>query len=261
MNIISILYHICIIVLLVYILFGLFLFFAQKSIIYFPDSQDMTSCSQFTEYEYVKHNETRMLFKEGSSDLVIIFYHGNFGSVCDRNYVKIHLEKTNHSILFPEYTGFSNDSKKPNKKDILQNVKDVNSFIKTKDFKNSTLIGESLGSGPASYHTTLANITTIILISPFSSIVDVGKERYWFYPLQLLVTENFDNTKWLKNYKNKIFIFHGKNDTDVPQKLSQKLFDSVQTTHKKYYTYDNLGHNDLWESKEFIDDFQKSISN
>lgn len=259
MNLLSLFYNILAVIIISYILFGVILFFAQKSFIYYPDNQNMTSCSNFKDYSYETKNNTRFLFKENSSASLIVFYHGNFGSVCDRSYVKGVLEKTNHSILFVEYTGYSNDSKNPSKDAILQNVQDTISFIKQKNYSKTILVGESLGSGAASYHASLVKVDNLLLITPFSSITDVAKKTYSSYPVSILVHQNFDNIKYLEKYQNNVSIFHGSNDKVIPLSLSQKLFDSIQSKSKEFYLYENYGHNNLWSSNKFEDDFLKNI--
>lgn len=70
-----------------YFLVGLYLFFFQKSMIYFPNDQDFESCTGFKDYEKINHNGTRFYLKQ-ISDQAIIYYHGNAGSACDRSFIK-----------------------------------------------------------------------------------------------------------------------------------------------------------------------------
>jgi esterase/lipase len=247
----NILIDILIILIASYILNGLILFLRQRSIIYYPDKQDFESCPGFADYSKKNYNGTRFYYKQKSTDNVIVHYHGNAGSTCDRSYFKQILETTDSSIIFVEYAGYSNDTKKPSEKLILEDVRNIDNFIKENNFKNVTIYGQSIGSGAASYHTSLDNVSSLILVAPFSGLYDIAKSIYKIYPVSILLKEKYDNIKWLENYKGKLLVIHGDKDEIIQPKFSQKLFDEVTTEKKEYFLIKDKGHNDLWTSREF----------
>ena len=259
MNISSVLNQIILFLVLVHIIFGIALFILQKSFIYYPNTQDISSCSLFSEYTYVVENQTRLYYKEGSSTQVIVFYHGNAGTVCDRGYVKDLLEQTNHSIIFVEYTGFGQGSGNPSKNALLQNVRDTVAFIDSKHITSVTILGESLGTGPASYHTTIQDVQNILLVTPFSSIVDVARNAYSIYPVSLLIHQNFDNVQWLKDFQGNVSLFHGDTDTIIPHALSEKLYVNIISKNKNYFLYEREGHNNLWNNGKFKKDILSKL--
>jgi uncharacterized protein len=238
-------------VFIIYFFLGLFLYFTQKSMIYFPSNQNFNECSEFSGYEKINHNNTRFYYKEDSKENVLIFYHGNAGSACDRSYIKGLFEKYNLSIIFVEYAGFSNDNRKPSEKLIFEDVKNVKQFIEEKKFSNVILYGESIGSGPLSYHAYLGDVNSVILVAPFSRLADVGKSSYPIFPVSLMLKDKYDNIKHLSNFKGNVFILHGDNDKIISDKLSKKLFNFLKTENKEYFSIKNNGHNDIFDSKEF----------
>jgi uncharacterized protein len=136
----------------------------------------------------------------------------------------------------------------------------MHAYIKEKQFKNVTVYGQSIGSGAASYHTSLGNVDSLILVTPFSSLTDVVQSKYTIYPAALLLREKYNNVKWLKNYEGRLLILHGDNDFIIPHKFSQKLFDKVHTQKKEYVLIEDKGHNDIWESDVFRDRLLKFIN-
>jgi len=243
--------RILVIVLVIYVLFGIYLFLNQKSMIYFPDKQDFESCSGFSDYQKINHSRTRFYFKEGSNEKVIIYYHGNAGSACDRSYFRSTFEKSDASLIFVEYAGYSNDEVKPSKNLILKDVENIRDYIREKSFNNIIIYGQSVGSGAASYHASLGNVDTLILATPFSKLSDVAQAAYKIYPAKLLLKEEYDNTKWLQNYQGRMLILHGDSDRIIPSKLSKKLFESVPSQNKEYFSVRGYGHNDIWDSEIF----------
>ena len=236
-----------VLILVVYVLYGLFLYIFQGSFIYFPDKQDFNECSGFSDAEKVNINGTRFYYKY-NTDKLLVFYHGNAGSACGRTYVKNQFEKMNYSYIFVEYAGYSNDARKPSKKLILQDVENTISFIKKKKFSEIVLAGESIGTGPASYHASLTKPDKIILMAPFTRMSDVAKKHYAIYPIKLLLRNEYDNERWLKDTSSTILIIHGTKDDVVPIKLSKKLSENIKNA--KHITIDRAGHNDLYDYEE-----------
>jgi len=231
-----------------YVLFGIFLFFFQKSMMYFPNNQNFGDCAGFSDYEKINHKGTRMYYKNGS-EKVVIYYHGNAGSACDRSSVKETFEKTNSSVIFVEYAGYSNDGKKPSRELILKDVKNVHDYVKK--FRSVSVYGQSIGSGAASYHAYLGGVDNLILATSFSSLTDFAKSQYKIYPVTMLLREKYNNVKWLQNYKGRILIIHGDKDNIIPYKHSKKLYEEITTEKKEYVLIKGKGHNDIWDSKEF----------
>jgi len=217
--------------------------------VYYPDKQDFDLCQGFKDSQKINFNGTRFYYKQ-NSDKLIIFYHGNAGSACNRSFLKDFFEENDYSYIFVEYAGYSNDSKKPTKKLLLQDVENVNNFIKDLNYSELVLAGESIGTGLASYHSTLTKADKLFFVAPFSSIADVGQRHFFLYPVKLLLKENYDNELWLQDFKEKIMIIHGNKDGIIPMRLSKKLYESISTIKKKYVEIDGAGHNDIYRYEE-----------
>lgn len=224
--------------------------------IYFPNEQDFNDCNGFSDYQKREANGTRFYFKEGIHT-AIIYYHGNAGSACDRSIFKSVFEQSNASILFVEYAGYSNDTVKPSQKRILQDVNNINTYVQ--NYENIIVYGQSIGSGAASYHASLGNVDHLILATPFSTLSAVAQSKYFIYPA-FIVTENFDNIDWLRNYNGSLLILHGDSDIVVPDRFSKELFDSIQSENKKYVLIQGKGHNNIWSSPRFQEEIMYHIS-
>jgi pimeloyl-ACP methyl ester carboxylesterase len=134
-------------------------------------------------------------------------------------------------------------------------------FVKERNFEDVTVIGESIGTGVAAYHTSLYPPESLLLISPFSDLVAIAARHYWYYPVSLLVNNAFDNEKLLRGYKGRVLIVHGEADTIIPAALGEKLFHSLDTSDRKLFIVPGAGHNDIFESPsvdETLSQFMKS---
>jgi len=227
-----------------YISFGVFLTFNQEKIIYQPSAQDFAACLNFVEAEKITHQGTRMYVSTTTGPMVVL-YHGNAGSACDRGVYAAQFTQAGYGYIIVEYAGFSNDTREPGHELIQQDVKNVISYLKNMEVEELVVVGESIGTGFASYHASLAPPEKLLLISPFTNLSDIAKERFWFYPTSLLVDNALDNVEALKNYRGKVAIIHGTEDSIIPYQLGRRLFASVPA-EKEFISIAGAGHNDLF---------------
>jgi len=230
-----------------YISFGAYITVNQEKIIYQPGSQDFESCRGFADAEKISHKGTRMYKKAGDNGVVVL-YHGNAGSACNRVFYAKLFERAGYGYIVPEYAGYSNDMRTPTHELIKGDVQNVVSYLGINDMQSVVVIGESIGTGMASFHTSLLAPEKLLLISPFSSLTDVAQRRFWFYPAFLLVENAFDNISLLSSYQGYVTIVHGEKDAIISQKSGLKLYEYLHTSKKEFVSVEGYGHNDLFSS-------------
>ena len=101
--------------------------------------------------------------------------------------------------------------------------------------KDIILYGESLGTGIAVELATKHQYSGIILESPYTSMIDMGKRFYPFLPIRILQKDKYNSLKKLHIIKSPILVLHGKSDTLVPFSMGKKIYDSAN--EPKYYYF------------------------
>lgn len=228
-----------------YLGLGFYLYIFQTNYIYFPDDQDFASCRSFQDSQKINVQGTRAYFRE-NSDKLIVFYHGNAGSACDRSFLKGLFEQQDYSYIFVEYSGYAGDSRKPKQELLMTDVRNINDFLATLKFSHSVIAGESIGAALAAYHSSLTKEDKLLLVSPFDKIVNVAWEHYPYFPVSLLLREKYDTTEWVNDVKS-VMIIHGAKDTIIPLELGQQLFEGIKTDDKVFVTIPDADHNDLYD--------------
>ena len=230
----------------IYIVGGILLFCFQKSLIYHPDQQEFSSCPEFDRSEVIAPGGTRAYYKR-LSDTVVIVYHGNAGSACDRSFIRDALSRSGVSYLFVEYSGYSGDTTPPSKEAILHDAQNISEFVQRQGFSRVIVFGESLGASVATYHSSIAPVDDLILVSPFYTLGDVAKSRFGLYPIDLLLTENYRSDIWMRQTKARhIVLLHGEADTTIPVSQSRQLSTLVPVDNKELITIPGANHNDMY---------------
>jgi uncharacterized protein len=229
-----------------YVTFGLYLYFAQKKYIYFPDSNaDFYDCPLFHDSQKVEFQGTRFYYKQNSARL-LVHYHGNADTACNSHAIKEILDELEYSYIFVEYAGYAGGNQEPSKELILKDVRNVSEYLKKISFSELTLMGESLGTGVASYHASLSKADKVLLVSPFDRLRSIAQKQYPIFPVKLLLTEEYDNVEWLKNQKGRLLIIHGAKENVVSMEFGRRLYENAGFSQKEFVPIEGAGHNDIY---------------
>jgi len=220
-----------------YVLLLIIVFFFQGNLLYHPSVDNYLKdqeTNEPTEIEKVKittidnidltawfYNKNIKKYK------TILFFHGNAGSLENRTYKLNHLKNLDVNFLIIAWRGFSGNKGKPNELGLYRDAESAIKWLKLKGVieKKIILYGESLGTGVAVEIAQNKNYAGIILESPFTSMVNMGKKYYPFFPVSLLLKDKFESYKKIKNIFVPVLIMHGKVDKIVPYDMGKKMYE------------------------------------
>jgi hypothetical protein len=89
--------------------------------------------------------------------------------------------------------------------------------------ERTVLQGQSLGSGVAVEMAKRGLGTRLVLITPYTSIVEVGARIFPWLPARLLVRDPFDSAAKAPGLKLPVLIVHGTRDEVIPVDMGQRL--------------------------------------
>ena len=259
--------NILILILLGYLVITFVLFFFQRNLLYYPVINNYSGEKLNVSVEKVKiktEDNIELLswyHKKNSGDYkTILFLHGNAGTLENRIYKINHFKNMNVNFLIIAWRGFSGNKGKPTEKGLYEDAKGALRWLANKGVKEESIIiyGESLGTGVATEIAQNKNFAGVILETPFTSMVNVGKTKYPFFPVSFLLKDKYESDKKIKNIKSPIFIMHGEVDKIVPFWMGEKMYELANEPKYSYFSkYDDhmMQYNEklLNELKKFID--------
>ena len=220
-----------------YILLLIIMFFFQENFLYHPTIDNYLKDQverEPNEIEKVKITTKDKIDLIGwfyNRDLeefkTILFFHGNAGSLENRTYKLNHFKNLNLNFLIIAWRGFNGNKGKPNEMGLYEDAKSAIKWLKAKGIKEKNIIlyGESLGTGVAVEVAQNKNYAGVILESPFTSMVNMGKKYYPFFPVSLLLKDKFESYKKINNIFVPVLIMHGKVDKIVPYDMGKKMYE------------------------------------
>jgi pimeloyl-ACP methyl ester carboxylesterase len=177
---------------------------------------------------------------------VWLFTHGNAGQAADRTYA-LHCFSDSDSVFILEYPGFGSREGSPGKASFNLAAEEAYKELR-KSFPNIPVcvIGESIGSGPASSLTRLERKPDkLVLVVPFDNLASVAGEHFPLIPAGLILLDRWDNVEALKGYSGKVEIYGAIDDQVIPIHHARTLAKSLP---KAIFHEIPGGHNDWSQS-------------
>ena len=158
------------------------------------------------------------------SEGVILYLHGNRGSIRFGIYQIRTMLNKGYDILIPDYRSYGKtEGNIGSEKKLYSDVQKVYDYLKSKyDEEKIMIVGYSLGTGMASYLARFNNPFHLVLVAPFTSLTDIKNKYAWFIP-NFLLKFKLPVKKFLKNVSCPVTILHGTDDRIVDYNFSKKL--------------------------------------
>ena len=253
----------------IYLILLTLIYINQRKLLYLPsennyldDPINFTYNEFFIEVDKDVKIKSWLIEKDLKKYKTILFLHGNAGNLFNRSYKLNRLNELNLNVLIISWRSFSGNSGKPNETNLYGDAKKAVKWLNERgvETKNIILYGESLGTGVAVEIGQTNKFNSIILESPYTSMIKAAKIYYPYLPVKFLLKDKYDSEKKIKNIKTPILIMHGKKDNIVPFHMGKKLFETANEP-KKFLQIEEDDHmlsfndNLLLEIKNFINKY------
>lgn len=175
---------------------------------------------------------------------LIVYYKGNTGSVTAEYKALGDVSRDGYGFLAIDYRGFPFSPGQISQQNILDDALAAFDYA-AKTGSPLVIWGDSLGTAPATYVASKRKAKALVLESPFTSAVDVAKQRYWFLPVHWLMRDQFPLTKWLMQVDEPVMVAHGAADRTIPVSMGKKVYDMAPNPRVEWIV-PGAHHSDLW---------------
>jgi fermentation-respiration switch protein FrsA (DUF1100 family) len=184
---------------------------------------------------------------------VIVFFHGNAGTISDRDFKAAPWHDAGYGVWLAGYRGFGGSAGKPTEQGLYADARSTLARLQESGIRPADMVlyGESLGTGIATQMALeLAEAgrpaRALILEAPFSSMGDAAQYRHWYVPARWLVRDRYENLAKIERISAPLFVIHGDQDRVLPQAHGRMLFAAAREP-KKALWIDGGGHTDLFD--------------
>ncbi|NNE21825.1 MAG: alpha/beta hydrolase [Rhizobiales bacterium] len=179
---------------------------------------------------------------------VILYFHGNAGSIADRPGRITHYTKAGFGVLYVSYRGYGGSTGSPTEDGLVADGLAGYDWLVSRGVSadDIAVVGESLGSGVAVQVAGKRSVAAMALEAPYSSITDVAAGHYWWLPVRFLLKDTFDSISRIGDLKVPILITHGTTDQVVPFEFGHRLFEAANHP-KRLIKVDGAGHDAIFD--------------
>ena len=241
-----------------YFLICILLYFFQERLIFFPQKLAIDHAfnfnGDFEEKIFQVDEETTihaLHFFAKNPKGVILYFHGNAGSLDDWGGVADDFVQMNYDVLISDFRGFGKSTGKISETGFYQDAQMLYDILLEKyDASQITIFGRSLGTGVAVDLASGNKAERLILETPFANFADLAQSRFKIFPVKALLKFGFPNKDKIEKVDCPVHILHGTNDQVIPYHHAKEL-KSVLKSGWTFTTIKLGNHNNLFTFQEY----------
>lgn len=231
-----------------------FLFFSQRSLLYFPTpgrGENVITLPIENEHILVS---TRIV----DGPHALIYFGGNAEDV-RFNMSEFQAAFPRHSLYLLHYRGYNGSSGSPSERALIGDAFALYDHVKALQPK-ITLIGRSLGSGIAVRVASEREVAALILVTPYDSIQDIAARHFPLFPVRWLLQDRYESWKYASRVKAPVTIIVAEQDEIIPRASTDLLRTRFGHSAVTFAVIPRTDHNSISGSEEYLSRLQDSVS-
>lgn len=154
----------------------------------------------------------------------ILFFHGNGDNMLGAIEATRGPAAAGHGLMLVEYRGYAGNPGSPGEAGLYRDGAAAMRWLGEAgvEARNIVVVGNSIGSGPATEMALRHDVAALILVSGLSDLPSVVRGQVPLVP-RWLVRDRFDNASKLARVKAPVYLMHGDADTLVTPDNLERL--------------------------------------
>jgi fermentation-respiration switch protein FrsA (DUF1100 family) len=228
----------------------------QRRLIYFPQAPLVRPVADLVPRaaEVSLHTEDGLdlqgwFFPSGPepSPGAVLVCNGNAGSRENRLPLATALSLQGWSVLLFDYRGYGGNPGAPTETGLIRDARAARDWLASRpgiDAQRIVYFGESLGAAVAVALAAERPPSALVLRSPFTSLVEVGRVHYPWLPVGLLLRDRYDSIGRIGSVACPLLVIAGEEDAIIPHSQSRELFEAASPRKKRFVSMPGADHND-----------------
>ena len=170
-------------------------------------------------------------FVPGSSDRVLLFFHGNAGNISHRLESIRQFLNLGLSVFIIDYRGYGQSGGKTTEKGIYRDADAAWRYLTEEGgvaAGDIIIFGRSMGASAAAKLATKQQPLALIVESSFTSVPDIAQEIYPWLPARWLSHLRHATHDYVRNVRSPVLVIHSRDDEIVPFHHGKAIFAAAQ---------------------------------
>ncbi|MCC5842872.1 MAG: hypothetical protein JJU05_01345 [Verrucomicrobia bacterium] len=237
---------------LVYAGFAGLLFVSQRGMIFLPSRYSEERGREMAARRGLEIWEADGVFQgwmdRGNGAGAVLVFHGNAGGAVHRDYLRDLFRDeeatADFSVYLFEYPGYGFREGRPSERAFREAAAKAHAAL-SGAYDSMLLVGESIGSGTATWLAGELGADGVLLITPFNRLSAAAAHHYPWLPVRLLLRDRFRNDEHLERYEGPVAFVVAGQDSVIPSRLARVLYEAYDGP-KLWRLQEDADHNSIY---------------
>jgi fermentation-respiration switch protein FrsA (DUF1100 family) len=178
----------------------------------------------------------------------VLYFHGNAANAANRATKIERMLESGIGVFYLNNRGYGGSAGNPTERNNVADAIAAYDQLRRLGVPASSIVayGESLGSGQAVRLAAERPVAGVVLEAPLTSTVDVARSIYFWLPLSLLITDQYNVERHIRAVTAPVLILHGEQDEVIPVEMGRRVHRAANEP-KRIELFPAGGHNDLFD--------------
>lgn len=230
------------VLLLVYLGAGAYLYLFQRSYIYYPSFTRPAAVEPDLRLE--RDGVTLKGWRVNPGQPRALIYFGGNAERIEHNIPDFRALLPRHTVYMLAYRGYGDSGGSPSKEALVGDALALYDRV-AGDHEAVALMGRSLGSAIAVAVAAEREVSRLALVTPFDSLASIGRRAFPIFPVELLLKDRYPAVEWAAGVEAETLILYAEDDEIVPTSSVQRLAAGFTATTPAVVAVPEAGHNDI----------------
>ncbi len=226
----------------VYLVFGIYLYAAQRSFIYFAVPENPAS-DIVVEYLDSGGERLKVWVVDEGRERAVVYFGGNAEDVYF-NAEEFRRALPGYTVYLVNYRGFGGSTGSPSERALFADALNIYDILEGRH-ATIAVVGRSLGSGIAVYLASQRPLERLVLATPYDSALSIAQAMYPIYPVSLMLKDRYRSVDYARQVRVPTLLLLAGDDRIVPAAHSMRLASAFPDGVAERVVIAQAHHNDL----------------
>jgi hypothetical protein len=234
--------------LLVYAAICAALYLTQRSMLYFPTAESRS-----------EHAEVLTIATDGAllkiwhvtnpGDHALLYFGGN-GEDVAADIAPLSTALPHTALYLANYRGYGGSTGAPSEKALLADAELLFDRVH-EQHPRVAVMGRSLGSGVAVHLASVRDVSKLVLVTPYDSVLRIAQGRLPFVPVSWLLEDTFDSLSKAPRVHAPVLVLLAELDSSIPRANSERLVSTLGSGQASVRTFSGADHNSISDLADY----------
>lgn len=178
----------------------------------------------------------------------ILYFHGNGANAANRASKIDTMRENGFGVFYLNNRGYGGSGGSPTEEGNVADALAAYNHLIGLGVPVGRIVayGESLGSGQAVRLAAERPVAAVVLEAPLTSTVDVARTTYFWLPLGYLLTDKYNNERYIRSVTAPVLVLHGEQDAVIPVEMGWRVYRAANEP-KRIELFPQGAHSDLFD--------------